>query len=88
VKGARGEASDAAGARGRAVVRAFCLLDVLYVSVAANAVELGKNNRFRLAVEPPLTVLIASSAAGLLRRGRRMHPRLRLALGRRMKAAR
>jgi hypothetical protein len=38
---------------------AFCLLTVGFVSVAANAVELGENNRFRAPIEPLLLVLVA-----------------------------
>jgi hypothetical protein len=41
---------------------AFILLNLVYVTVLTNAVELGENNRFRFTIEPLVAVLAASSA--------------------------
>jgi len=57
---------DAAIAR-RALI-AFCLLTVAFVSLAANAVELGENNRFRVPIEPLLILLVAFAARRLASR--------------------
>jgi len=42
--------------------------------VESRAVELGENNRFRVAVEPLLTALIAFAATQAWRRARRGEP--------------
>jgi hypothetical protein len=41
---------------------------VAFVSVAANAVELGENNRFRVPIEPLLMLLVAFAVAELAAR--------------------
>ncbi len=43
----------------RIATLAFCVLTVSFVSIAANAVELGENNRFRVPIEPLLLILVA-----------------------------
>jgi hypothetical protein len=55
----------------RLAALAFCVFNVVFVSVAANAVELGENNRFRVAIEPLLAVLVAYSASRLAATQRR-----------------
>jgi len=57
-------------ARARAVVLGFCLFNVAFVTFVANAVELGENSRFRVAIEPILTAMIAF-AANQIAQGRR-----------------
>jgi hypothetical protein len=53
----------------------FCGLNVGFVSIAANAVELGENNRFRFAIEPLLVVLLALLADAVRRRWTAAGPR-------------
>jgi hypothetical protein len=53
---------------------AFCLLTVAFVSFAANAVELGENNRFRAPIEPLLIVLVAFAVAERAARSRKGVP--------------
>lgn len=65
--------ADALRARRRAdaariATIAFCLLTVAFVSLAANAVELGENNRFRAPIEPLLLVLVAFAGQALANR--------------------
>jgi hypothetical protein len=43
----------------RVATVAFCTLSAGFVAIAANAVELGENNRFRAPIEPLLLVLVA-----------------------------
>lgn len=49
----------------RLATLAFCVFNVAFVGVVANAVEFGDNNRFRVAVEPLLVVLVAFGASRL-----------------------
>jgi hypothetical protein len=49
-----------ADARARAALLAFQLFQVLFVPLASNAVELGENHRFRVAIEPLLLALVAT----------------------------
>ena len=53
--------------RATATVLAFCLFNIAFVTIAANAVELGENNRFRVAIEPLVAALIALAATELVR---------------------
>jgi len=57
--------------RAQAAVLAFCLFNIGFVAIVANAVELGENNRFRVATEPLVTALIAFAATRIVR-GRRL----------------
>jgi len=54
--------------RARLAALAFCLFNVVFVSLVANAFESGENNRFRVAIEPLVVVLIAFSASRLAAR--------------------
>ncbi len=54
--------------------RALCVfagITVLYLTVAANAVELGENHRFRVMIDPLILVGGASAIAGIVARIRR-----------------
>ena len=63
VRGVRMESARAA----RLATLSFCLFDVAFVSVLANAFELGENNRFRVPIEPLLVVLVAHAGLALVR---------------------
>lgn len=57
--------------RARAATLAYCVFTAAFVGVAANAVELTENNRFRVAIEPLLVVLIALVGSRAIARLRR-----------------
>jgi len=70
-----GAAAECDPKAARIATIAFCLLTVAFVSVAANAVELGENNRFRVPIEPLLILLVAFAVAELAaRRGNGVPP--------------
>jgi hypothetical protein len=49
---------------------AFCLFNVAFMSLAANALEVGENNRFRAPIEPLVVALVAFAASDGHRRWR------------------
>ena len=69
LRGARAAARVPLAARNRArmALLAFLLGNVLYVSLTANAVELGENQRFRVTIEPLWLALAAAAIHGVYR---------------------
>ena len=59
----------AGGSPMRTALLAFLLFDVTFVAVVSNAVELGENQRFRVAIEPLVLALVAFAVTRFRRAG-------------------